>query len=128
MKQKKQRIIVLAVTMLLLLAFGAVVLAQTSAGFNLEWHVIAGGGAESSSTSYRVQGTIGQSVASPPTASSVEFVVSSGYWPGGVPAGTTIYLPAILKNNAHPAEARYCSAETGVIRLLCLTKHNRSAP
>jgi hypothetical protein len=98
MKQKKQRIIILAV-MLLLLAFGAAALAQTSTGFNLEWHVIGGGGAESSSADYRVHGTIGQSVTSPPTASSAEFVVSSGYWPGGTPpAGTTIYLPAILKN------------------------------
>jgi hypothetical protein len=98
MKQK-QRITVLAVTMLLLLAFGAAVLAQTSAGFNLEWHVIGGGSGESSSADYRVQGTIGQSAASPPTASSAGFVVSSGYWSGSTgPAGTTIYLPAILKN------------------------------
>jgi hypothetical protein len=98
MKQKKQRIVILAVTMLLLLSFGAAVLAQTSTGFNLEWHVIGGGGNVSSSADYRVQGTIGQSVTSPPTASSAGFVVSSGYWPGGTPAGTTVYLPAVLKN------------------------------
>jgi hypothetical protein len=98
MKQKKQRIIILAV-MLLLLAFGATALAQTSAGFNLEWRVIGGGGGESSSADYRVHGTIGQSVTSPPASSSAEFVVSSGYWPGGAPAaGTTIYLPVILNN------------------------------
>jgi len=98
MKQKKQKIIILAV-MLLLLAFGAAALAQTSTGFNLEWHVIGGGGGESSSVDYRVHGTIGQSVTSPPAASGAEFVVSSGYWPGGTPpAGTTIYLPAVLKN------------------------------
>jgi hypothetical protein len=84
---QKQRIIVLAVTMLLLLACGAVVLAQTSAGFNLEWHVIGSGGGQSSSASYQVQGTIGQGAASPPTAGSAGFVVSSGYWSGS--AGTT---------------------------------------
>jgi hypothetical protein len=97
MKQKKQQIIILAV-ILLLLAFGAAALAQTSTGFNLEWHVIGGGGNESSSVDYRVNGTIGQSLTSPPTASSAEFVVSSGYWPGGPAAGTTVYLPTILRN------------------------------
>jgi hypothetical protein len=95
---QKQRVTVLAVTMLLLLAFGVAVLAQTSAGFNLEWHVIGGGGNESSSAGYRVHGTIGQSVASPPWAGSADFVVSSGYWSEGLPAGTTVYLPAIWKN------------------------------
>jgi hypothetical protein len=95
---EKQRIIILAVTLLLLLACGAVALAQTSAGFNLEWHVIGSGGGQSSSASYQVQGTIGQGAASPPTAGSADFIVNSGFWPGGVPAGTTIYLPAILKN------------------------------
>ncbi|MBK8986211.1 MAG: hypothetical protein IPM39_09040 [Chloroflexi bacterium] len=98
MTQKKQQIIVMAVT-LLLLAFGAAALAQTSAGFNLEWHVIGGGGGQSSSAGYRVQGTIGQSAASPPTAGSAGYVVSSGYWSGSTgSAGTTVYLPAILKN------------------------------
>ena len=97
MKQKKQKIIILAV-MLLLLAFGGAALAQTSAGFNLEWRVIGGGGGESSSADYRVHGTIGQSVTSPPASSGAGFVVTSGYWPGGAPAGTTVYLPTILKN------------------------------
>lgn len=98
MKQK-QRFIVLAVCLLLLLALGAVALAQTSAGFNLEWHVIGGGGGQSSSASYQVEGTIGQGVASPPTAGSAGFVVSSGYWSGSAGmAGTTLYLPAILNN------------------------------
>ncbi|MFO7682155.1 MAG: hypothetical protein R6X34_19100 [Chloroflexota bacterium] len=97
--RQKQRIIILAAAMLLLLAFGAAVLAQTSAGFNLEWHVIGGGGGESSSAGYWVHGTIGQSAASPPTAGSAGFVVSSGYWSGSTgSAGTTVYLPAILKN------------------------------
>jgi len=97
MKQKKQKIIILAV-MLLLLAFGGAALAQTSAGFNLEWRVIGGGGGESSSADYRVHGTIGQSVTSPPASSGAGFVVSSGYWLRGTPAGTTVYLPTILKN------------------------------
>ena len=96
MKQKKPRIVIPAVTMLLLLVFGAAVPAQTSTGFNLEWHAIGGG--ESSSAGYRVRGTIGQSVTSPPAAGSAGFVVSSGYWFGGTPAGTRVYLRSVLKN------------------------------
>jgi hypothetical protein len=69
--------------------------------FNLEWHVIGSGG-ESSSASYHVNGTLGQNVASPPTAGSTSFRVSSGYWfgntgPTGI-AGIAIYLPIVLKN------------------------------
>ncbi len=91
----------LAVIVLLLsLTIGAVALAQTSAGFNLEWNVIGGGGGESSSASYRVQGTIGQAVAGPPISTSADFRVGSGYWYGAMgPAVSTIYLPLILLND-----------------------------
>jgi hypothetical protein len=82
------------VTLLILLTAGAAVLAQTSANFDLSWHVVGSGGGESSSASYRVKGTIGQSAASPPTSGSASFTVSSGYWF----ADTAIYLPAVLKN------------------------------
>jgi len=82
--------------LLLLLIMGTVVLAQTSAGFNLEWHVIGSGGQASSSSSYRVNGTIGQGIASPPSASSPNFILNSGYWLADTQ--TTIYLPAIIKN------------------------------
>jgi hypothetical protein len=82
--------------LLLLLVGGAVTLAQTSAGFNLEWHVIGSGGGASSSASYHVNGTIGQSIASQPASASANFVVGSGYW--FVDTGTTIYLPTVLRN------------------------------
>ncbi len=94
MKQK-QRTAVTVVVLLLLLTLGAVVLAQTSANFNLEWHVVSGGGGQSSSASYRVEGSIGQGIASPPTAVSANFAVSSGYW-----AGVTdfrVYLPVVVR-------------------------------
>jgi hypothetical protein len=98
---KKLKPTLLGLLLLLVLMLGPVALAQTSVGFNLEWHVIGSGG-ESSSASYHVNGTLGQNVASPPTAGSTSFRVSSGYWfgntgPTGI-AGIAIYLPIVLKN------------------------------
>lgn len=94
MKQKYQAPF-LAVLFLLLL-FVATVLAQTSAGFNLEWHVIGSGGGESSSASYVVNGTMGQGVASPPLGDGTAFSVGSGYWV--VDSRTAVYLPVAFKN------------------------------
>lgn len=92
----KSKSIPLAVFLLLVVAVGTTVLAQSSASFDLEWHVIGSGGGESSSASYHVNGTIGQSIAGPPTTGSASFVVSSGYW--FVEIGHTIYLPTILRS------------------------------
>jgi len=86
------------VALLLLLTAGAVALAQTAAGFDLVWNVIAGGGGRSSSADYRVEGTIGQAVAGPPAAGSADFVIGSGFWfgvRGGAP--TTLYVPVIYR-------------------------------
>lgn len=80
-----------AVLLLLLLFTAVAVLAQTSSDFNLEWHVIAGGGGKSASSSYRLEGTIGQSIASPPFSGSGSFVVSSGYHY----AASVIHLPIV---------------------------------
>lgn len=99
MKQKRRATFLFALVLLLSLAVGAVALAQTSADFNLEWNVIGGGGGESSSAGYRVQGTIGQAIAGPPLSTSADFRVGSGYWYGAMgPAVSTIYLPLILLN------------------------------
>lgn len=95
MKQK-YHLIGLASLLLLLLLVGTAVWAQTSGSFNLEWHVIGNGGQASSSASYQVNGTIGQSMASQPEADGRGFAVSSGYWFGD--ARTTIYLPAMRNN------------------------------
>lgn len=94
MKQKQQRLILVLLCLLLVLLAGAAVLAQSSAGFNLEWHVIGSGGQESASANYRLDGTIGQGVAGPPLAGSAGFTVSSGYWM----ASTAVYLPVVLNN------------------------------
>ncbi len=81
--------------MLLLLAAGALVLAQSSADFNLEWHVIGNGGSASGSADYQVQGTIGQSLVSPAVSNSADYAMSSGYWFSG--SGQNVYLPLIVK-------------------------------
>jgi hypothetical protein len=98
MKHNHRAIFLALAALLLLLTAGAVVLAQTSAGFNLEWHVIGSGGGETSSASYHINGTIGQSIDSPPTSGSANYKASSGYWFAGTGTGTTLYLPALQKN------------------------------
>jgi hypothetical protein len=79
------------------LILGSAVLAQTSPSFNLEWHVIGGGGQPASSAHYAVNSTAGQGAASPPLSASAHYVVSGGYWysAGGMRA---VYLPLVLRN------------------------------
>ncbi|MFQ5400679.1 MAG: hypothetical protein ACE5E7_13920 [Anaerolineae bacterium] len=58
--RRKRVLLFLGIAALLILAVaGAAVLAQTSASFNLEWHVMGNGGGASSSAGYQVNGTIG---------------------------------------------------------------------
>ena len=94
--------LVLWLLLLLVLMLGTTVLAQTSTGFNLEWHVIGSGGGESASANYHINGTIGQGVAGPPGSQSANYTINSGYWFGGIgpfgAAGTGIYLPIVFKN------------------------------
>jgi hypothetical protein len=80
----------------LALGTATVVLAQTSAEYHLEWHVVAGGGSGSSSTNYRVQGTTGQSVVGGPPASSSSFAIRSGFWV--FDTRTVLYLPVVLRS------------------------------
>jgi hypothetical protein len=71
--------------------------AQTSASFNLEWHVIGGGGQPVSSANYIVNSTAGQGVASPPYSLSASYVVCGGYWCS--PSLTIdVFLPLVLRN------------------------------
>ncbi len=87
--------ILLALTLLwLILSLGGAALAQTSAHYNLEWHVIGGGGQPVASASYRVNSTVGQGAASPPYSTSAHYAVSGGYWFATV---YYVYLPVTLK-------------------------------
>lgn len=80
--------------LLAVLALATLVLAQTSADFDLSWHVVAGGGGRSTSADYIVQGTVGQAVAGPPAAASSDYRLNSGFW---YPAEFEIYLPLVVK-------------------------------
>ena len=86
---------VLIVAGLLAAAICGPALAQTSPSYNLEWHVIGGGGQPVSSASYAVNSTAGQGAASPPYSASASYVVSGGYWFTPV---YYIHLPVVLKS------------------------------
>jgi hypothetical protein len=81
-------------TLLLLTMIGIGVLAQTSADFNLEWHVLVGSGGPSASADYVVNGTVGQSLAGPPQLGNDTFVVNSGYWQ----ESRAVYLPLVARD------------------------------
>jgi hypothetical protein len=85
------------VVLMVALVAGSAVLAQTSPSFSLEWHVIGGGGQPVSSAHYAVNSTAGQGAASPPLSVSTHYVVSGGYWYGGV-GMRAVYLPLVLRN------------------------------
>lgn len=96
MMKKQQTILVGLLTLLLILMIGTAVWAQTSAGFNLEWHIIGNGGGESNSAHYQVSGTVGQAVAGSVSNRS-DYEVSTGYWTFG--SQTSIYLPMIVNDS-----------------------------
>ena len=83
--------------LLLLLAaliLATLALAQTSADFDLSWHVVAGGGGRSTSADYVVQGTAGQAAAGPPSAQGADYHLNSGFW---YPSEFELYLPLAAK-------------------------------
>jgi len=71
--------------------------AQTSVSYNLEWHVIGGGGQPASSANYVVNSTAGQGAASPPYSVSASYAVCAGYWCGGA-LTVDLFLPLGLRN------------------------------
>lgn len=85
-------VVVLVLTVLFMI--GATAWAQTSASFDLNRNVIAGGSGTSASSSYLVEGTIGQSEAGSPFATSGSYAVSSGFW---MPAPYWQYMPVVRR-------------------------------
>ena len=81
----------------LLLASAA--LAQTSTTYDLSRHIAGNGGGEMGSTTYLMQGTIGQALVY--QTDSDHYALTGGYWhpaPGGVGLGCTVYLPLLMKS------------------------------
>ena len=90
------RILALVVIFPLLVTAG-LVSAQTSASYNLEWHVIGGGGQPLTSASFAVHSTAGQGAASPPLSTGSSYAVSGGYWFGS--DLFSIYLPLVMRKS-----------------------------
>jgi hypothetical protein len=89
---KRRSLFLLALGLLLI---GLPVLAQTSAHYDLSWHVIAGGGGEMASGGHTLTGTLGQPMSGLALSSGHE--LCSGFWCQG--AGVyRIYLPFVLRN------------------------------
>ncbi len=102
MKRIQELLVLLLTVSLLTLLVGTIVLrnaaptvAQTSANYDLGWHVVGGGGGVLSSASYAVNSTAGQGAASPPYSTGSHYVVSGGYW--FTPA-YRIYLPLVMRS------------------------------
>ncbi|MGA9349284.1 MAG: CSLREA domain-containing protein [Anaerolineae bacterium] len=76
----KLRTFTLVGTLLAAISLATIALAQSASGFDLWWHVIAGGGGRSASASYAVNGSIGQPAAG--TLNSANYRLGVGFWPG----------------------------------------------
>ena len=89
-------ILVLAALLLAPLA-GSAVLAQSSANYRIGWYVISGGNGQSSSASFAVHGTAGQTISGASPPSSASYAIRGGYWGGNDPLPYKIYLPLASK-------------------------------
>jgi hypothetical protein len=91
------KIVVLLFCTVMLLGGAGLVLSQSSADFQLNWTAVAGGGGDSQSADYRVEGTIGQSLAHSESTGG-NYRVEGGFW---LPFAldNQLYLPIVLRGN-----------------------------
>lgn len=75
-----------------LLAVVVPVMAQSSPGYDLSWHVVAGGGGRMEGTAYTLSGTAGQPVVDRLPGGG--YVLAGGFWVGGI---YRVYLPLTLR-------------------------------
>ena len=83
----------------LLLAITVLVVASaalTLGGENISRWVVAGGGGQSVSGGYALNGTLGQTEAGP-TMSGGDYTISGGFWDGVATTVPYIYLPLIQR-------------------------------
>ena len=72
--------------------------AHLSAGYDLSWYTIDGGGAAcSEGGGYTLGGTIGQPDAGVLTGD--RFALGGGFWAGGAATPHRIYVPLVLRGN-----------------------------
>ncbi len=89
----KRRISTGVAVLLAALLLVSIASAQNSASFDLSWYTLAGGGDRVASTSYAMNGTVGQAMAGP--SDSTSHRLPSGYWQNWL--DYAVFLPLILK-------------------------------
>ena len=90
---------VILLVAILALASGTIALAQApdTAGYDLSWWTVDGGGETfSTGTGYSLGGTAGQPDAGP-AMTGAGYILTGGFWPGGA-AVYRVYLPVILRS------------------------------
>jgi CSLREA domain-containing protein len=119
----KRRTAIMIVTCAFLLLSG-VALARSAAGFDLAWHVIAGGGGQATSSSYIVNGSIGQPIVA--ESSGTGYRLSAGFWPGimGPPSPTATYTPSATPSGTPPPTATPTPTPTGPPSLVVNTTND----
>ncbi len=90
----KQMVFIGAAALLVVLLLTGIAAAQTSASFDLSWHVLAGGGGQAAGTTYAANHTVGQGTIG--WADSSSYGAGIGYWYGAM-GGYRIFLPLVLK-------------------------------
>jgi hypothetical protein len=78
----------------ILLLISSTVFAQT---YKIDWYVIGSGGGHAQSSSYQLDGTIGQPIVG--IASSSSYTLEAGFWVGASQAGGCIYVIGDINGN-----------------------------
>jgi hypothetical protein len=98
--QKRTFLLVMA-SLLALASVAGIVGAQSSAGFDLSWHVLGGGATQSSSGDFAMNGTAGQAIVFSSDGTSLK--MQHGYWGRAyepILYEHSAYLPVVFRD--HP--------------------------
>lgn len=96
----RRKTFALCATFLCGLVVAGGVLAMPTASYDLSWWTVdGGGGCLSIEGGYSLSGTIGQADAG--ALAGNDYILSSGFWPGGTLAGGSqrVYLPLVLSRS-----------------------------
>jgi hypothetical protein len=96
-RMNKPALFVGLAALLAALLLTAIAAAQTSVSFDLSWHVLTGGGAQTAGTTYAANCTVGQGAIG--WTDSGSYGAGVGYWYGAT-GGYRIFLPLVLKNHS----------------------------
>ena len=91
----KQMAFIGSAALLVALLLTGIAVAQTSASFDLSWHVLGGGGGQATNSDYAINCTVGQGAAS--WTSNSNYGIGVGYW-YGAGGEYRIFLPLVLKD------------------------------